>query len=130
MEARSHTTRGPLSVVELGRVLRLAAEVADADCEHDLLTALDVLNKDKLRPAGEPQLYEAELRQIAGVLHAEFPAHERVGDLGSDVAGVNAWLSRRARDYQRFRADGSDLAALFRQAAARLEQTHGGELDG
>jgi hypothetical protein len=55
---------------QLRDVLRMAAEVAAADSGHDLLTALDVLNKDGLSPVGCPQLHEAELRQIARVLLA------------------------------------------------------------
>ena len=129
MEAHGGTAWGPLAPAELGRVLLMAAEVADSDPDHDLLTALDVLNKDKLGPAGEPRMYEAELRQIARALHAEVPAGERVGGLGSDVVGVNAWLGQRVRARPHTLAGGSALAALFRQAEARIERARDGECD-
>ncbi|HTJ68142.1 MAG TPA: hypothetical protein VL551_11485 [Actinospica sp.] len=120
MDVSSDTAWGPLAVEQLGEVLLMAAEVADGDADHDLLTAVDVLNKDRLRPEGREQLSEPELRQLARLLLAEIPADERLGVPGGEVAAVNTWLAQRLR-VQRLSEDGGNaLAALFRSAANHL----------
>jgi hypothetical protein len=127
MVASSDAAWGPLTAEQLSEVLRLAAEVADADDGHDLLTALDVLNKDVLSPNGRPQMYEQELRQVARALHAEIPAGERGGWPGGEVAGVSAWLGQHVREQRRFGSGGNALAGLFRRAAARIDAAGGGD---
>lgn len=134
MDASSDTAWGPLAADELGEVLRMAAEVADNDVDHDLLTAVDVLNKDRLHPEGRPQLYEPELRQVARLLLAEIPATERISVPGGEVAAVNTWLAQRLRGRRLSEDIGSALADLFRSAAHRLSDAraaaaeHGGDV--
>lgn len=120
MDASSNGAWGPLTAGQLGEVLRMIAEVAADDAEHDLLTAVDVLNKDRLRPERRTQLFEPELRQLARVLLAEIPADERVGAPGGEVAAVNAWLAQRLRAQRLSGDDGNALAVLFRRAAANF----------
>jgi len=105
---------------QLNEALRMAAEVAAEDCEHDLLTAVDVLNKDRLRPEGRPLLAEPELRQVARAVFAELPANERIGVPGGEVAAVNAWLAERLRAQRLCEERSSVLAELLRRAADRL----------
>ena len=125
---------GPLKAEALGEVLLMAAEVADDDADHDLVTAVDVLNKDRLRPSGRPQLFEPELRQVARLLLAEVPAAERVGVPGGEVAAVNTWLAQRLRGQRLGEDAGNALAELFRSAANRLSDApaaaaeHGGDV--
>jgi hypothetical protein len=112
---------GPLSDSELVEVLRLAIEVAQEDSGHDLLTAVYVLNRDKLRATGRDQLSEAELRQVARVLVTEIPPEERVGAPGGEVAAVNAWLAQCSRRQRGQQVEGANvLAALVMRVAERL----------
>lgn len=121
MDVGSEAMRGPMTPGQLSEVLRMAAEVADADPDHDLLTALDVLNKDGLRPARRPQLYEAELRQVARLLLDAIPADGQVGSIGGEVAAVNAWLAQCGRTQRQLNNSGNVLADLFRCAVDRIE---------
>jgi hypothetical protein len=120
MDVSSDTAWGPLAADQLGEVLRMAAEVADGDSDHDLLTAVDVLNKDRLRPEGRPQLFEPELRQVARLLLAEIAAEERIGVPGGEVAAVNTWLAQRLRGQRLGEDAGNALAGLFRSAERHL----------
>ena len=121
MDVGNAVAWGPMAPEQLSDVLRMAAEVADADSGHDLLTALDVLNKDRLRPARRPQLYEAELRQVARVLLAGIPSDDQVGSIGGEVAAVNAWLAQHGRVRGQLDGPGNVLADLFRRAAEQVE---------
>lgn len=114
---------GPLSAEALGEVLQGAADVADADHDHDLSTALDVLNKDVFGPTGRPQLYEAELRQVVRALLAVVPVDELAGLPGGELAAINAWVTERMRDPGRDRSAASALAELFRRAASALVES-------
>jgi hypothetical protein len=112
---------GPMAPEQLCDVLRMAAEVAAADSGHDLLTALDVLNKDWLHPAGRPQLHEADLWQVARVLLAAIAVDGQIGSIGGEVAAVNAWLAQRGRAQGRLDGPENVLADLFRSAAEQIE---------
>ena len=121
MDVGDRAAWGPMEPEQLCDVLRMAAEVADADPGHDLLTALDVLNKDVLRPAERPRLYEAELRQVAAVLLAAIPELDRADSMGGEVASVNTWLAQHGRVHGRPASTGKVLAELFRRAAEQIE---------
>jgi len=126
MELGRTAAWGPLTAAQLAGVLRIAAEVADADKDHDLLTTLDVVNKDRLHPHGRPLVHEAELRQVALALLAELPVQERVGGPQGEIAEVNAWLGQNRRTERRRGIDASPLADLFRCAADRIEAADAG----
>jgi len=113
----------PLTAGQLSAVLLAAAEVAAGDQNHDLITTLDVLNKDVLRPAGRSLVYEGELRQIAAALLERIPLAER-GDLPSgEVAAVNAWLAHRRRLQRHLAAHGGNLLAdLLRTAVGSAKE--------
>jgi hypothetical protein len=127
VELGSVANWGPLSAESLRAVLSMAAEVADADADHDLLSALDVLNKDRLAPAD--RLYEGELRQVARALLAVIPV-EQLGGLGDgEVAAVNAFVMEHVRARRRGGLTGGMLVGvalpqLFRSAADHLENPH------
>jgi hypothetical protein len=109
---------GPLTVGQLSAVLLAAAEVAAGDQNHDLITTLDVLNKDVLRPAGLPLVYEGELRQIAAALLERIPSAERDDLPRGEVAAVNAWLAHRRRLQRHLAAHGGNLLADLLSTAA------------
>lgn len=121
MDVGNAATWGPMAPKQLSAVLRMAAKVADADPGHDLLTALYVLNKDTLHPAGLPELYEAELRQVARVLLAGIPADGQIGSIGGEVAAVNAWLAQHGRVRGQLDGPGNVLADLLLRAAEQVE---------
>ena len=125
MDMSKATASGSLTVAQLGNLLRMAAEIADADNNYDLLSALDALNKDRLRPAGLPEVYEAELRQIAKALLAEIPEEERLGGPEGEIAEVNVWLGQHVRA-ERFRSGNSPLADLLKTAADHSDASKGG----
>jgi hypothetical protein len=120
MDVGNAATWGPMAPEQLSEVLQMAAEVADTDPGHDLLTALGVLNKDALQSAGLPQLYEAELRQVARVLLTGIPTEGRADSTGGEVAAVNAWLAQNGRVQGHPGTPGKPLADLFRSAAERI----------
>jgi hypothetical protein len=119
-----------MSADSLAEVLRMAAAVAAADADHDLITALDVLNEDVLCPAGRPLLYAGEARQVAQSLLAAIPAEPPVVSLNGEVVAVNAWLVwRRRTRLHANETSGNALAELFRHAVEQIETTQDPETD-
>jgi hypothetical protein len=114
---------GPLSAEALREVLLLAADVADTDQDHDLASALDVLNKDVFGPAKREQLHPVEQRQVAQALLALVPAIEFDRSQGSELAAVDAWVTEHMGDRGGGEPAVSGLAELLRRAAAALLET-------
>ncbi len=125
MDMSKTTAAGSLTVAQLSDLLRMTAEIADANKYHDLLSALDALNKDRLRPAGLPEVYEAELRQIARALLAEIPEEERLGGPEGEIAEVNVWLGQHVRA-ERLRSGNSPMADLLKTAADHTDASNCG----